>query len=429
MKNNLIIICVIAIGAFFLIGCADTCEITHSVTYYEPVYTSLKEVRSSVGFVSGEKEINTAGKIYYINNHLLINEPNEGIHFINNSDPKNPQHIGFLNIPGNFDMAAVDGYLYADSYIDLVVIDISDLTNPKEIERLENLFPNYNSYGYYASSDKGIVTDWVEVEQMREYKTDCEGGYYWGNYYGRGIVLMDNTTFNASTAVSPANPGVGGSMARFTINNQHLYMIDQQDMHIVSITDPANPMLGSKINIGRGIETIFPYDSLIFIGANDGMSIYDVSSPLSPTRLSRFNHVRSCDPVVTDGRYAYVTLRSGTECQGFTNQLDVIDIQDPVNPQLVKTYPMYNPYGLSISNKRLFICDGDAGLKIYNASNVETISDNLIKHYGNINAYDVIVIDCLVMLIGNDGLRQYTCNDFQDDIALLSHIPFNNSDK
>ena len=34
----------------------------------------------------------------------------------------------------------------------------------------------------------------------------------------------------------------------------------------------------------------------------------------------------SCDPVVVQGDYAFVTLRGGTECQGFSNQLDIIDI-------------------------------------------------------------------------------------------------------
>lgn len=406
-------------------SCTDNCEITRSVVHYEPVYTTTEELRNSVEFIEGNREINSAGKIYYINNHLLINEPNEGIHFINNADPENPQHIGFLNIPGNFDMAAVDGYLYADSYIDLVVFDINDLTNPHEVERLESIFPNYNSYGYYANEQDGVVTDWVEVQRIEEYKTDCEGyGNYWN--YGGGIAMLETTRFSAVQAVSPANPGVGGSMARFTITNEHLFMIDQREMTVLNITDPANPLKGTKVNVGWGIETIFPYNDLLFLGANNGMYIYDVSIPSNPDQLSMFSHINSCDPVVTDGRYAYVTLRSGNECEGFTNQLDIVDIEDPRNPALVKSYPMTNPHGLSISNNRLFVCDGEAGLKIYNASDVQNVSDNLIKHYGDIHAFDVIVIDCLVMLIGDDGLRQYHCNDFEDDIAYLSHIPFNN---
>lgn len=418
-----LIISILLLGSL-LYGCSDTCETTTTYVYYEPVYTSFEELRSSVA-LKENRPINQAGKIYLINDHLLINEPNEGIHIIDNKDPENPVNIGFINIPGNFDMAAVDGFLYADSYVDLVIIDISDLANPQEIKRIEEVFPNYNSYGYYASAEEGVVTDWVEAERVSNVAMDCEGGhvyYDWGYRHSGGIAL--DASFSSGSESAGA-PGIGGSMARFTINNDHLYMIDQSEMHVADITTPAEPVLGARLQVGWGIETIFPYGNMLFLGANDGMYIYDVSSPLAPNQLSNYRHVTSCDPVVTDGRYAYVTLRSGTQCAGFTNQLEVIDIEDPSNPVLVETYPMYNPHGLSISNNRLFVCDGEAGLKIYGAHDVRKISDNMIKTYGDIHAYDVIVKDCLVMLIGEDGLFQYHCNDFEEDILYLSNIPFN----
>lgn len=407
-------------------SCSDTCETTYTMSYYTPVYTSLEELRSSTD-VEDPREVLQSGKIYYINDHLLINEPNEGIHIINNVDPSNPRNVAFIKIPGNFDMAANGNYLYADSYIDLVVFDISNIENPVEVERMENIFPGYNSYGYYLDPELGLVTDWELTEEFVEINNNC-GEEVSHMMYAEGMLLQTDASFSASSAVSPANPGVGGSMARFTINKQHLYMIDQSKMYYVDITNPSSPKYKGEISIRWGIETIFPYDSLIFIGAMDGMSIYDVSEPSLPEHLSTFSHVTSCDPVVTDGRYAYVTLRSGTECQGFTNQLEIIDIADPRNPVLIKTYEMSNPHGLSINDNKLYICDGDAGLKIYNAHNVENIDDNMIRHYDNIHAYDVIVIDSLVMLIGDDGLYQYTCDEFNDDIQYLSVIPFSKNE-
>lgn len=406
-------------------GCSDTCETSTAYVYYKPVYTSYDDLRASVKY--GEKrEINQAGKIYLINDYLLVNEPNAGIHIIDNSDPQHPENLGFIHIPGNFDMAAVDGYLYADSYMDLVILDISDITNPQEIKRVNDLFPNYNTFGYY-STEEGVVTGWEETKEFNQINTDCEStednNYYWGYRFDGGIAVDAMYAAEVSSK-SSGTPGIGGSMARFTISNNHLYMIDQSEMRIADISTPAAPVLGARTSVGWGIETIFPYGDLLFIGANNGMYIYDISTPLSPSQLSSYSHMTSCDPVVTDGRYAYVTLRSGNQCNGFTNQLEVIDIADPSDPTLIKTYPMYNPHGLSISDNKLFICDGDAGLKIYNAFDVNSIGDHLIKNYGDIHAYDVIVKDCLVMLIGDDGLHQYHCNDFQEEITYLSTIPF-----
>ena len=58
----------------------------------------------------------------------------------------------------------------------------------------------------------------------------------------------------------------------------------------------------------------------------------DNSNPASPQLLSTYAHVNSCDPVVVEGDIAYVTLRSGNTCAGFTDQLDVINLQDPKKP-------------------------------------------------------------------------------------------------
>ncbi|HXH19799.1 MAG TPA: hypothetical protein VNJ07_12030, partial [Chitinophagales bacterium] len=152
--------------------------------------------------------------------------------------------------------------------------------------------------------------------------------------------------------------------------------------------------------------------------------IYDNSNPSSPVQLSVYSHVTSCDPVVVSGNYAYVTLRSGTPCQGFTNALEVINISNPYQPVLVKSYPMYNPHGLGIDQNVLFICDGDAGLKVYDAADINTIDQHLLKHYGTVQAYDVIPVSStnVLIMIGSDGLYQYNYNN-PEDIQLLSEIP------
>ena len=200
-------------------GCHDTCESTSTYVYFEPVFTQMSEIRSQVGLADA-REISQSGKIYLINDHLLINEPGKGIHIIDNSDPRNPDNVAFINIPGNYDMAAVDGYLYADSYIDLVVIDIHDVRNPYETYRVKDVFPNYNWYGWYDSNDN-VVTGWKEVKHVNDFKSDCDGGgihYPWG-YRGETFLAMDMAYVKQGSNGS-VSPGIGGSMARFTITNE-----------------------------------------------------------------------------------------------------------------------------------------------------------------------------------------------------------------
>ena len=153
-------------------------------------------------------------------------------------------------------------------------------------------------------------------------------------------------------------------------------------MSIFDILEQADPELSNTLDIEWGIETIFPYEDKLFIGARNGMHIFDNSNPSNPVQVSSFLHVRSCDPVVVQDDTAYVTLRGGfEECNGFTNQLDVIDISDISDPQLIASYPMDFPNGLGIDGSSLFICEGQFGLKVFDATDPLTIGDNLLHKF------------------------------------------------
>jgi hypothetical protein len=193
-------------------------------------------------------------------------------------------------------------------------------------------------------------------------------------------------------------------------------------MKIMDITTPAQPIQKAGVSVGWNIETLFPYQDKMFIGSQNGMYVYDISDPINPTLLSNFWHATSCDPVVVDGNYAFITLRGGNFCGENDNELNVVDISNLTNPVLVKEYDLDEPYGLGIDENTLFVCDGDSGLKIYNKEDVLTIDQHMLARYNNINAYDVIPYNDILMLIGSDGFYQYDYSNI-DSIFLLSYIP------
>ncbi|WP_051536213.1 hypothetical protein [Marinilabilia salmonicolor] len=152
------------------------------------------------------------------------------------------------------------------------------------------------------------------------------------------------------------------------------------------------------------------------------MFVYSLQDPSSPQFISQFRHASACDPVVVEGDYAYVTLRGGNLCGAIESQLEVIDISVIEYPELLETYPMTEPYGLGIENEVLFLCDGKAGLKIYYANDPYAIDENMIAHYKDIDAYDVIPLGEVLLVIGEDGLYQYDYSSLED-IQRLSYIP------
>lgn len=425
---SLAIFCLIAFSQ-----CSDKVEITRRYTYFEPVYTSTSELRTAFDILPPQP-VQTPGKIYFMNNYLFINEPNEGIHIIDNTDPANPVNVSFINIPGNFDLAGKGNILYADSYIDLLALDISDVHNVREVKRVENVFPYYNSYGYYADTG-AVITGWEEVEVIDKLEGNEAATASWFSYRN-GIAVQDGFSPNScmtcsfalssgaesSSAAASSKAGTGGSMARFTVVGQYLYTIDGTNMQLFDITILNNPQEGAELYVNFNIETIFPYEDKLFIGAQNGMYIYDNTDPKNPTLLSTYTHVTSCDPVVVQNDIAYVTLRDGTECNGFTNQLELVDVSDASSPQLMATYAMDHPHGLGIDDSTLFICEGTFGLKVFDASDNDKIDDHLIAHFEDIHAYDVIPLNGVLMMIGEDGLYQYDYSN-PADIKLLSKIP------
>ncbi len=116
-------------------------------------------------------------------------------------------------------------------------------------------------------------------------------------------------------------------------------------------------------------------------------------------------------------------MRSGTWCEGFSNQLDLIDITDLTRPVLEETFSMDNPHGLSIKNNDLFLCEGDYGLKTFDISNPKRLHKNKLDHIKDIHAYDAINVPNtdVLLVIGKDGLYQYDASNSKK-LTLLSKM-------
>jgi hypothetical protein len=407
-----------------LSDCSDKCTVTNSYVYYQPVYSTPAEIKAAVAF-KDPQPLTQPGKIYFKDKTLFINEIGKGIHIIDNTNPSLPKPLGFLAIPGNYDLAILGNTLYADSFIDLVAFDISDISAIREISRIEKLFNHNSAMGYNYNPQLGILTDWKMVKNVSIEENECTQVMqpWGGRYYADGIALSASSSFSPQAAVAPnSSTGIGGSMARFTIANNHLYALDSYFMDVIDISNQSSPKAKNEIQLTWQAETLFPVKSSLFIGTKSGMYIYNIETPAVPVLLSKFEHVRSCDPVVVEGDYAYVTLRDGTECGGYSNQLDVVNIKDLSKPVLEETYTMKNPHGLGIDNGTLFICDGSDGLKVYDASDVHSIPKKQLAHYSKINAFDIIPYQNTAMVIGSDGLYQYDYSDLKN-IKLLSTLP------
>lgn len=422
MKKILFSISVIcAFIAVSFQGCIkDTCSNETTYTRWTPVYKTDAEMREPPQY-QATRALKNTGKIYFYGKFILINEQKEGIHIINNSDPSKPLPVGFIKIVGNVDMAVKGNFLYADSYRDLLTIDISTLTNPRVTCRAQDVFQST----FWRDPQNGWLVDYKK-ETVNE-KIDCNdprltGGYGYeyfsqadGSVFTKNSGALSTTAFtnsnNGSSAAAPA--GVGGSLARFTFYDKYLYCIDLSTLRTFNLTNLDCPTLSNSQQVGWNIETVFPYKDKLFIGSTTGMFIYDLVNPTTPVYMSRFDHGRACDPVVVENDIAYITVRTGSNCGGNLNQLQIVNVSNLKSPQLISVYNMKNPRGLGVWDNSLYLCDD--GLKIFDVTDKNKVDQNLKAQIKGFDTFDVIPYgfnnNKYLMVIGADGLYQFDVTD------------------
>lgn len=375
------------------------------------------DFRNSVDILP-PKPIEESGKIYAYKNLIFVNDKYRGVHVIDNTDPTSPKKINFIKIAGNVDISVKDDYLYADSLMDLIVMDISDINNIVILNRLENvlrdnvIWPMEVDFFENGNMDyeNEILIGW-DIVTERRLKSEVE------NRFGGDVLFAEM----AATADASRTTGQGGSLARFKIVDDYLYAVDSHNINVFDISDMENPKDLEDVYAGFDIETIFNRGQHLFLGSMRGMYIYDISSPATPTFVSEFEHGTACDPVVVDGDYAYVTLRGGNMCGATESGLFIIDISNISAPELKVSYAMDEPYGLGVKDEKLFVCDGDSGLKVYDKTDVEDLV--ALNHFKDINTFDVIPLDNNLLMVGEGVLYQYEY--LENDIELMSTLKLN----
>lgn len=400
MRIRIILLTVLT--AFLLQSCLKD-KMLYTYTIARPVYEEKSVVYANIRS-NAPQSLEHPGKIYLFGNYIFLSEVDKGVHIIDNSNPANPVRKAFINIPGNLDIAVKGNTLYADLYTDMVVVDISDPLAARFVRYVPNVFPDrYIGYGFISDTTK-VIVDWIRKD------TTVNNSDYLNRYKADMMVFASSGSGVANQSGAFSNPtGVAGSMARMSIVGEYLYCVNSFNLLSYQLSTPTDPQKTATNNLGWGIETIYPFRNKLFIGSNTGMFIYDITNPAVPVREGQFSHARACDPVITDGNYAYVTLRDGTACSGTANQLDVVDVSNMRAPFLLKTYILTNPHGLAKSGNYLYICDGRDGLKVFDAAAPSSLS--LKKHITGMNTYDAIAWNDNLLVVSDEGLNQYNISN------------------
>lgn len=133
----------------------------------KPVYLPVSEL-SDINNISPQPTGQT-GTIFLQDTLFFMLEQKKGIHVFNVKDSLHVFVLTFFQIPAVTDFTIAGNRLYADSWKDLVTIDISDIYHIREIDRQLNVFspllypPLYSGIFECVDESKGAVVGWEDA--------------------------------------------------------------------------------------------------------------------------------------------------------------------------------------------------------------------------------------------------------------------------
>ncbi len=171
--------------------------------------------------------------------------------------------------------------------------------------------------------------------------------------------------------------GKSGSITRFAVYQNYMYVLNLNEVQTYSLQDPDNPVLVHRLQTDYGLETIAIYEGTVFLGSTTALYILDISNPAAPNILSKTDRpdvfFGGCDPVVVKGNYAYSTIKIIANICGWVSSesaLIVYDVSNKTAPVTLGTYPLNIPNGLGYKDNYLFVCDeGSDRLEVFDISN------------------------------------------------------------
>ncbi|MCC6817852.1 MAG: hypothetical protein IT245_03045 [Bacteroidia bacterium] len=404
MRTLIIRLILLILPAVAFIGCEDKCYYYADVDSFEPILQPLSDIKNSFS-IEQDYPISKPGNIYSYKNFLLVSEKTVGIHILDNTNPANPIPLKFIQLKGNTNFSIVDDILLADNGPDLLSIDISNLNDIKLVKRLEQINME-NVRG------EMFIVDYLK--QTKRKKMPCGSN-------SRGLSRRQSNDANVQS--SSNSTGKGGSMSKFAVIDNYLYIVNSSELIPIDLSNPSNPVNKLKIGlVSSNIETLFPYKTYLYMGASNGIHIYNTSgSKASPSFVNTLEHFFGCDPVIVENDYAFSTIRGGTACRtNSISALNIYDVKSPSNSIWINSINLEEPYGLGIKDDLLFICQGTKGLHVYNWD-INTQSVSFRHSYPDIHAFDVIVNGNTLIVTADNGLFQFDISS-KDNIIYLSKL-------
>jgi hypothetical protein len=348
----------------------DTTSSIPSASELTPTSTQTPPPLPTFNLVGNWPTSREARNVFVLEDYAYIANGENGLIFLNVSDPSNPQEVGSYPLENAQNVIVVDNiaYVIEQGQVEggsalsdkLVIIDVKNPSIPRVLgeytpesgyshQTLNNMAVS-DQIVYLTLSDRFIA---VNVSVPSQPVTIGEFSFF-SNISSPGVAVIDGIAYlqaNQLSVVDVRNPAepieIGGSDtgwgSSITIHNQTAYVASwDTGLIILDVSDPAKP-----IKLGQFLELVGNYD-LLPPGASSRQTTLDVS---------------------VNGDIAYLTYSFGEDHSTWTQVLEsgviAIDISDPAHPSKIDVYSELDEASCVIAiSDLIFVTDSTRGLII-----------------------------------------------------------------
>ncbi|NQT35235.1 T9SS type A sorting domain-containing protein [bacterium] len=374
--------------------------------------------------------------VFVVGNYAYVSEGgynpriNEGaLRVVDISDPENPQEIGFQHVSDKGYRVWISGnYAYlaciGGDDAGLIVFDVSDPEDPDSVgyfnsgETADIFITGETAYVTGFKDDEDTIflfsldiSDPSNPQELDRYNTECQSG--WGISISDDYLYLAGSSFTISV-FNISDPGSIDFLDFYDlrgINSREIFILDdvayitanQEGFCTVDISDPENVrLMGQFSDCFLDIVSVSASEDIaVFTDFNSGLQrMIDISDPSDPVELEvRFENRLYGRKIVFSEGLAYLLY----------NRMHVYDLSNPVIPvELGSLVIEYVLWDFVVNNDFAFGTFGGKGLASFNVASPS--NPFLICHNDTTHRPRSVSVSGNLACVVNDDIRNRGAN-------------------
>jgi hypothetical protein len=329
------------------------------------------------------------------------------------ADPTAPVQVGHYRYFGNaLDVVISGGYAFVANLINLLVLDVSDVTQPyfvtllpmmdiaERIEREGSYVYLVDTFGGLAIVDISTPTSPVEIGRFATPGTRVSDVVVRN---GTAYLTSADSTLLVVDVSAPQQPSILGvydspmpypTNSGLDVDGDFAYVADSSGLRIIDVSDPTAPDEVGFYHFRGPPWQVAVRGDYAYVANRSGLEVVDISAPLDPVQVGYHWTIDKAHDVATQGGLALIA--------GAFAGVHFFDVSDPQSPVELAIYDTPgHAWGVAISDTLAFVADDDS-LLILNAADPAHPTGIASLYMPATHAHNVVVRDTLAY-VGDYG--------------------------